>query len=129
MPNDDLKKAYDKGFKDALDHRRMYVNFADESAMPLEWEGYTDDHERENIASLANTSEWHDFFRQNMIRQAMLKWRQARLNLGDPVKVALCFGIGNAIMDLVEFYDHAGDRNEPTVNPDASGYDSSFSED
>ncbi len=123
-----LKAAYDKGFKDALDHRRMYVNFGEELEMPLEWEGYTDAHEREAIASIVSTVEWQECFRQNMIRQAMLKWRQARLNMGNPQAVALSFAVGNAIMDLIDLYSHAPEIEEPQVNENANGFDSSFSD-
>lgn len=123
-----IKAAYEQGFKAALDHRRSYVTFAEEAAVPLEWEDYTDEQEREAISAIVQFAEYQDHFKENLKRQAMLKWRQARLASHDPEKVRLLFGFGNMLMDLVEFYEHAGDAAEPSEDPSNHGYDSSLTE-
>lgn len=123
-----IKRAYEKGLKDGLSRRRMYVEFDTEAALPIDWAEYTDDYEREVIASIVGMKEYEDHFRLNMIRQAILKWRQARMNQGNPAMVQMCFGVGNAIMELVELYDRAKDTEVATNDTDDHGYNSLLSE-
>ncbi len=123
-----IKKAYAKGLRDGLDKRRMYVDFEDEAALPVDWSEFTDEYEREVIASIVAMPEYVEQFRQNMVRQAMLKWRQARLNKGNPQMVEMLFCVGNAIMELVELYDRAKDVEVATNDTEDHGYNSLLSE-
>ena len=119
---------YDRGFKDAMDRRRMYVSVGAELAMPIDWADYTDEEERETVAAIVEMQEYQSSFRTNMIRQAMLKWRQARLHENVPEKMQMLIRIGNAIMELVAFYDHAKDSATPKVDTDDHGYNSLLTE-
>lgn len=114
---------FKRGFQAALDRRRMYVDFETEKAMPVDWDEYTDKYEREVVASIVSMPEYQQHFLTNMMRQAMLKWRQARLSAGDPEKTKLLFAVGNAIMELVEFYSHAADPEVPKTE-ETDGFNS-----
>jgi hypothetical protein len=122
------KLAYDRGFRDALAKRQMFITVADEMAVPIEWSDFTDENERENIAAIVSSREYQECFRHNLRCQAMLKWRQGRLFSNDPAKMKMMMDFGNLIMELVDFYDHAGDPREPTNDENADGYSSSLSE-
>lgn len=127
MPKEESVE-YKRGFSDAMNHRRMYVDFDTEKAMPVDWDEYSDKNEREVIAAVVRSPEYQEFFKLNLVRQAMLKWRQARLHADNPAAVRHFLEIGNAIMELVEFYEHAKDMEEVKVDP-GHGYDTIMNED
>lgn len=125
---EEIEKAYQKGLQDGLSKRRMYVDFDEEASLPVDWAEYTDAYEREVIASIVGMPEYQEQFRKNMVRQAMLKWRQARMNQGNPRMVEMLFCVGNAIMELVELYDRAKDDERPTNDTEDHGYNSLLTE-
>lgn len=122
------KAAYDRGFMAAMDKRKIYIDFKEELATPISWADYTDENERETIAAIVEMGEYQDSFRKNMICQAILKWRQARLHENEPEKMQTLIRIGNAIMELVSFYDHAKDAPTPKIDTDDHGYNSLLTE-
>lgn len=98
-----------EGFQMGVDHRKSYVSFQDEKEMPLDFFDYSDEQEREDIHALTQSSEYQSL-KRNMQYQAMLKWRQARLATKDAAKSATISAFGDFLMDLISFYDHAGEK-------------------
>lgn len=107
------------GFQKGIDHRKSYVSFQDEKEMPLDFFDYSDEQEREDIHSLTQSSEYQSL-KRNMQYQAMLKWRQARLATKDAAKSATISAFGDFLMDLISFYDHAGERAQEVKDDNES---------
>lgn len=107
--------AFAEGLRSGSDIKKSIITVEEELAFPLEFNDYTDDLERDDIAQLIQTKEYKSL-KENMKKQAMLKWRQARLSAKTPFQREMFFSLGNFLLDLINFYDQAGsEREEKTV--------------
>jgi len=122
----DYEKGFVAGAQMMMDKRLAFVSFEDEVAMPLEWVEYTNDEERQVISQIVAMPEYKNTFRENMLRQGQMKWRQARLQKKD-LSTRFCLELGNFIISLVNFYDSAGNMEQPGSPPPYS-FDNILSE-
>lgn len=121
-----MQEGYAKGFADGVNHKRSIITLEQEESIPSDFAGFSDQAEQEVIAALVGTIEYKECFRKNLLRQSIMKHRQARLLLDNTVAMGLMHNIGNFISDLVVFYDNASKYGKPeqTVNEHADhGYD------
>lgn len=122
------KAGWTDGAKHGIDHKRSIISLQDEIQLPMDFADYSDEYEREVIASIVRTPEYEHYFRSNMAKQAMLKHRQARL-YDDPAQMKMMHVIGNHILDLIVFYDNAGSTQGTVVRPVRHGFDTILSDD
>lgn len=124
--------GWDAGWKDGMqkgvDYKRSIISLEDEISLPIDFADYTDEYEREVIASIVRTPEYEHYFRPNIAKQAMLRHRQARMQT-KPEDMKMMHIIGNHILDLVVFYDNAGQGEHTVVKPIRHGFETILSDD
>jgi len=116
--------GYQAGFQAGVDHKRTILSLGAEETLPSDFADYIDENEREIIGGIVQSPDFKHFFRQNMLRQALLRHRQARLMMKNIPAMHLLHNVGNAISDLVLFYDNAKTKEGTVVEPmEDGGYD------
>lgn len=118
------RDGFEEGKKYGVNSKRMLMSINDEVEIPVEFDGYVDDQEREEIANIVEMPEYKMFFRQNLIRQAAIKHRQAREYMQKPHMIPVMHMLGDLISELVIFYDNARSHGQTKIEPYQShGYD------
>lgn len=119
-----FNEGWNQGMQSGLDYKRSIITLNAEKDLPMEFADYIDEQERDIIRSVVQMPEYKHYFRQNLLRQSILKHRQARLFLKDPAAMHLMHNLGNFISDLVVLYDNADLPDQTRIDPYIShGYD------
>lgn len=117
-------QGWKKGLDDGINHKRSIITLENEEHLPLEFADFIDENEREIVASIVRMPQYKEFFRQSLLRQSILKHRQARMYLRQPQVMNLLHNFGNWISDLVVFFDNADTMDGTRIEPYHShGYD------
>jgi len=106
IPNDPIA-AYHLGLSRGASHKRCIITMEDELQLPVDFQGYSDENERETIGSLIESPVYKEVFRFNLLKQAMLKRRQAGMHTNSMAMMRDLHNLANYLTDLVVFYDSA----------------------